>query len=144
DRRQLLSVLLLFCTIAVLIALADRAPMHLEKPFPSVQLREQELSYQDGVMQRTLPGPYVYRIYIPYTVAALNTVVPSASPVEIDFFLKILILILCQFSFYRYLRLFFSSFIALTGVFILDILVAFSLSSIQGPSMIETSDLLNM
>ena len=135
---------MLFCSIAVLLALTDRAPMHLEKRFPCVHLSADIPDFINGVMQSTSSGPYVYRIFIPYLVTGLHSVVPFWSLVDIDLFLKIFFLIICQVTFYYYLCNFFSSFVSLTGVLILDILLSFTFSSIVGPSIGENADLLNM
>ena len=144
SNRQTALLALLFISLAILLAIADRAPIHLEKRYPSALIKEEFTFYLDGVINKTLPGPFVYRVLIPYSVTALHSMAPVLSPMNVDLFLKIIILIVCQASFYLYSRLFLSPIASLAGVFILDCLVGFTLSSIQGPSIIETSDLLNM
>src|SRR5512143_361703 len=144
DRHRLGALVLVFCAVAMLTAIADRAPMHLEKRFPSATLRSDVTSYFEGVVQRTSPGPYVYRVLVPYGIAAVHSVMPALSPVDIDLGFKIVALVLCQFFFYVYLRLYFPPVLSLAGVLLLDVLVAFALSAIQGPSIIETSDIVNV
>ncbi len=144
EKQRLLIILLVFCSFAILLALADRAPIHLEKRFPGVQLSNYNIQYIDGIVQSSSSGPYVYRIFIPYLVKAIQAIVPSFSILDVDLLLKILFLILCQLSFYFYLRNFYSPIIALTGIFILDILLSFTFSSIIGPAIGENADLVNM
>ncbi len=144
EKQSLLLILLFFCSFAILLALADRAPVHLEKRFPCIQLSYDNVQYIDGILQSSSPGPYVYRIFIPYLVTVIQLIIPSFSILDIDLLLKILFLILCQLSFYFYLRNFYSSIVSLTGVFILDILLSFTFSSIIGPAIGENADLFNM
>jgi hypothetical protein len=137
-------IFILFCSIAFLLAIADRAPIHLEKNCPCIHFTEDMDNFIRGVTQSTSHGPYVYRIFIPYLVAGIHSVIPFLSYVNIDLLLKIFFLILCQVTFFYYLRNFFPEIISLTGVFILDILLSFTFSSILGPSIGENNDLLNM
>ncbi|MGB5847725.1 MAG: hypothetical protein WBH40_04495 [Ignavibacteriaceae bacterium] len=142
-KQKLAIIIMLFFAFAVLLALADRAPLHLEKHCPCVHLRADVTIYINGVTQLTSPGPHVYRIFLPYLVTGLHSIFSFLSLVDIDLFLKIFFLIICQLTFYYYLRNFFSILVSLTGVFILDILLSFTFSSIIGPSIGENADLLN-
>jgi len=144
NKPRLVIIVMLFCAIAVPLAIADRAPLHLEKYCPCVRLTTIMTLVVDGVNHSTAPGPFVYRVFIPYLAQGLHTVLPFLSLVNIDLVLKIFFLIICQFSFYYYLRIFFPSFVSLVGVFILDILLSFALSSIIGPSITENDDLMNL
>ena len=137
-------IFLLFVTLATLISVADRAPIHLENSQRELHLRKHLELYVEQVVHHTIPGPFVYRILMPYTIDAVAQLVPAFSPVTIDFALKISLLIVCQVSFFSYTRIFFSSFEAIAGVLWLDLLLGFSLSSIQGPSVIETADVFNL
>ena len=143
-KRQIILLAVLFCSIAFLLAIADRAPIHMEKRYPSAHVREEFTFYLDGIVQKTLPGPLVYRVLMPWTITGLQTIAPFMSPLDIDLMMKIFILVVCQASFYFYTRLFFPPFVSLAGVFLLDSLLGFALASIQGPSLIETSDLFNL
>jgi hypothetical protein len=142
--RQHLVLFILFAGIAVMICIIDRAPMHLQSHFPEVRIQEEFQEYLDGVVDRTLPGPYVYRIFVPHLIFSLHQSLPFVSALMWDFGLKILILIFCQLIFLNYLRSFFSGMAALAGVLWFDILIGVSLFHIQGPSVIETTDLMNV
>ena len=142
--KQLTILIFIFFSVAGLLAIADRAPYHLEKRFPESKISDDFTFYLDGVLNKTLPGPYIYRILIPYSVDFINKIIPAVSPVTIDLILKFMILFLCQLSFFFLMYMFFSAFKALSGVFLLDVLTGFSLSYFQGPSIPETADLLNM
>jgi len=133
---------MLFTGIAVLACLADRAPLDLESIYPDLGISQKFVYYWQGVVYRFFPGPYVYRVLIPYTYWALNNAT-HLSLLAIDLFVKILLLIACQYSLYRYLSGFFERTTALLGVFIFDSLLGYLLSFIKGPSMIETIDLMN-
>jgi hypothetical protein len=142
--RERLILLLVFAGTAVMVCLVDRSPMHLQSHFPEVRLQEDFQVYLEGVVNKTLPGPYVYRIWAPYLVFFLHERVPFISALVFDFLLKIFILVFCQFAFFSYLRHFFSGVAALAGVLWLDVLIWASLFHIQGPSLIETADLMNV
>lgn len=135
---------MLFSSFAVLLALADRAPMHLESRFTCVDLRTDVYTYVNGVTEATSAGPYVYRVFIPYLAYGINSILPFISLVNLDLLLKIFFLIVCQLTFYYYLRNFFPDMLSLMGVFLMDILLGFTFSSIIGPSIGENADLLNL
>lgn len=137
-------ILMLFISIALLLTIADRADLHLEKDCDCVHLRQNVESYVLGVTEQTASGPYVYRILIPYLVLGIQSFFSFLSMIEIDFLLKVFLLILCQLFFYFYLCSFFSPLISLSGVVILDVLLSFTFSSILGPSVVETADIFNL
>lgn len=144
SKQRLSIIIMLFISFAVLLALADRAPMHLENRFSCVDLRTDVIIYVNGVTEVTSSGPYVYRVFIPYLATGINSVLPFISLVNLDLLLKIFFLIVCQLTFFYYLRNFFSDMLSLMGVFVLDILLGFTFSSIIGPSIGENADLLNL
>ena len=121
-----ISLLLLFSSIAILIVLSDRAPIHVDKRIKDLDqknnsadkieqlFREPQSTqfeavspYINGVLNRTYPGPFVYRVLIPLIEKTINDLFISFSLSNIDFFLKIILLVICQLSFYFYLRFFF-------------------------------------
>jgi hypothetical protein len=136
-------LLFLFAGVAVMVCIIDRAPMHLQSRFPEVRIHAEFQEYLDGVVEQTLPGPYVYRIFVPYLIFILHKSLPLINMLRWDFGLQILILIFCQLVFFNYLRSFFSGMAAFAGVLWFDILIGVSLFHIQGPSVIETADLMN-
>ncbi|MBI4547703.1 MAG: hypothetical protein HY707_06980 [Ignavibacteriae bacterium] len=142
--QRWLFPLILFSSIAILLCIADRAPLHLKSRFPAVHLEKESYAYLDGVVNRTFPGPFVYRVLIPYTVHIAHSVFPLFDPLTIDFALKTIILMMCQVAFFLYLRNFFTDVHCLACVFLLDVLIGHSLAHFQGPSIIETVDLLNV
>ncbi|MCI0697048.1 hypothetical protein L0337_34205 [candidate division KSB1 bacterium] len=144
SNRRHLALLLIFAGAAVMICIIDRAPMHLQSRFPEVRIQGEFQEYLDGVVDQTLPGPYVYRIFVPYLIFSLHKSLPLINMLTWDFGLKILILVFCQLAFFNYLRSFFSGMAALAGVLWFDILIGVSLFHIQGPSVIETADLMNV
>ena len=158
-----ISLLLLFSSIAILIVLSDRAPIHVDKRIKDLDqknnsadkieqlFREPQSTqfeavspYINGVLNRTYPGPFVYRVLIPLIEKTINDLFISFSLSNIDFFLKIILLVICQLSFYFYLRFFFPLFIALAGVLLLDVYIGFTLSSLIGQTVVETMDLFNL
>lgn len=143
-RIRLSVILTLFISIALMLAIADRAHLHLEKDCECVQLRQNVESYVLGVTDQTTSGPYVYRILVPFLILGAQSVFSFISMVGIDFLLKVFLLILCQLFFYYYLRNFFSSLISISGVVILDVLLSFTFSSLLGPSVVETADIFNL
>lgn len=144
QNQKLVLILLIFISFAYLLAIADRAPLHLEKNCPCIHFKADVSSYINGIIHTTSPGPYVYRIFIPYLAIGLYNIVPSLSLVDIDLILKILFIFLSQLTLYLYLRNFFRPIYSLLGVFILDILLSFTFSSILGPSIGENADLFNL
>jgi len=144
DKKRLTIIIMLFFSIAVLLAVADRAPLHLEKQCSCVHFTTDVSDFIYGVTQSTAFGPYVYRVFIPYLASGLHYLMPFLTFIDIDFLLKIFFLIICQLIFYYYLQIFYSSFVSIVGVFILDILLGFTFSSILGPSIGENADLLNI
>jgi hypothetical protein len=142
--RQRLALLLIFAGAAAMVCIIDRSPLHLQSRFPEVRIHEEFQEYLSQVVDQTLPGPYVYRVFIPYLIFILHKSIPVINPLVWDFGLKILILLFCQLAFFNYLRSFFSGIAALAGVLWFDILIGVSLFHIQGPSLIETADLMNV
>jgi len=144
SKKRAVIILIIFFSISTLLAIAERSPLHLEKNCPCIHFRADVTSFINGVTQSTSPGPYVYRIFIPFLVAGLQSLFPFLSLIDLDLFLKIFFLFIGQITFYIYLRNFYSSFISLSGVFFLDILLSFTFSSIIGPSIGENADLFNL
>ena len=134
---------LLFVGVAFLTAIADRAPLHLETRFPQVQIDGEFYDYQNGVVEKTLPGPFVYRVLIPYLYKLVTEITDKFSLITFDFALKVLLLTACQLAFFQYLRQFFAKLVALAGVLWFGFLISYSLSYIPGPSVIETIDIFN-
>jgi len=131
---------LLFAGIAILVSLADRAPMDLESVFPDLNISQKFVYYWQGVIYRFFPGPYLYRILIPYSYWGINQIT-HLNLITIDLFPKVILLIACQYSLLRYLGNFFEKTAALLGVFLFDSLLGYFLSFIKGPSIIETIDI---
>ena len=128
--------------IAVLICLNDRDPIHRIESHE--RLEHNFYEYLDGVTNQTYPGPYVYRILVPTTLSFLHRMVPVLSPLNIDFVVKFLLLVLCQALFFAYQRLFFDPTKSFLGVALLDVLIGFALVQLEGPTLIETMDILNV
>ncbi|NUN68219.1 MAG: hypothetical protein HUU02_00740 [Bacteroidetes bacterium] len=142
--RQSTVLLLLFVSISFLLVIIDRSPVHLEKRAPAVAITEQSLAFYEGTLSGSLGGPYAYRVLVPYGISVFHALLPFAPVLVIDGIIKFFLLILCQWGLYRYLCLFFPRSAALFGVLYADILISFTLSSIAGPSITETADILNM
>lgn len=142
--RRHIAVMGLYFTFAFFIAVVDRAPIHLEKGYPFLEFTNNFTNYINAVVAGSYPGPYVYRILIPFVVTAVHNILPFVSTVDIDFLLKILILVACQLSFYYFLSNFYSRSVSYLAVFLLNAFLSISLSSIQGPTTIETADLFNV
>jgi len=128
--------------IAVLLSLSDRDPIHHKES--QERLEHNFYEYLDGVTNHTYPGPYVYRTLIPTSISFIHHVVPSVNAISVDFVFKIVLLFLCQIAFFSYQRLFFKSTESFFGVAILDVLLGFSLVQTEGPTLIETADILNL
>jgi len=71
SKQRLSIIIMLFSSFAVLLVLADRAPMHLENRFTCVDLRTDVYDYVSGVTEVTSSGPYVYRVLIPYLATGI-------------------------------------------------------------------------
>lgn len=142
-RKQIaFSLAFLWLGLAVVIALADRAPLHLQTLYPQAEIGSSFYDYIEGVVERTLPGPFVYRLLVPYAYTFTRHF--GFDLLLVDFAVKVGLLWLCQLVFFRYLRRFVPGLAAVAGVFLLDVLVAYSLSYISGPSAVETMDLVNL
>jgi hypothetical protein len=135
-------LLVLFSGIAALIALADRAPIAHESISEDIKVVENFIYYWQGVVYRFFPGPYVYRVLVPYLLLGLNKLT-SLDLLTLDFLLKVLFLIGCQYVLLFYMSNFLSRMEALLGVLLFDAVMGYSLSFIHGPSVIETIDLVN-
>lgn len=131
---------ILFASIATLICFSERTPIHRPE-FKTETIREFNL-YYNGVVSAALPGPYAYRILVPYAVYGIASVVP-VSPIDIDFVLKFFLLLFCQIIFHSFLRSYLGEWESFAGVLLLDLLLLFSLSYIHGPSVLETGDIAN-
>jgi hypothetical protein len=133
---------ILFAGIAGLACLADRALLDLESISPSLGISQKFVYYWQGVVFRFFPGPFVYRILVPYLYSALNNTT-HLSLLTIDLYVKVLLLIACQYALLDYLTRFFEGLPALLGVFIFDSLLGYLFSYVKGPSITETIDILN-
>lgn len=144
NKYSTFSLFLLFTAIAFLICIADRAPIHLDKEMAGLIFQKNFDNYLFGVVERNFPRPYVYRILVPFLVFGANKLLPFLTALTIDFIFKAFFLTCVQFSFFYYLKHFFSKIEAVAGVLFLDVLISYSLSSIQGPTLIETGDIFNL
>ncbi|MFN0157751.1 MAG: hypothetical protein ACKVRP_06725 [Bacteroidota bacterium] len=99
--------------------------------------------YYMGVVDGTLPGPYAYRLLLPQMVYRVGTIT-GVSPLTIDFAFKVILLFFSQLLFFGFMKRFVPEGWSFAAVFLLDVLIAFSLSYIEGPSVLETGDLANM
>ena len=138
------SLVVLFVCIAILLMIADRAPIHLDRRNPDPPISSDFTRHFDGVINGTIGGPYAYRVLVPWTTFAIHRVVPSVSNIDIDAALKTLVLFILQAAFFWSLRRYFQPWIALAGVLLLDVLIGYSLSYVLGPASGETTDLLNL
>jgi len=136
-------LLILFTGTAFVIALADRAPLDLDSISSEIRIADKFVYYWQGVVYGIFPGPYVYRIFVPYILLTINRIT-FLDLITIDFILKTIFLIAIQIGFFSYMRNFFSVIESLLGVFMLNTMLGFGLSFIKGPSIIETSDILNL
>ncbi len=139
-----LFTFVLFLSLALLICLADRAPVFLQSGLAAGSISARFESYLQGVLQHTIPAPYAQRILIPYLIRGVSLLAPSLTSITIDFILKSAILFLTQIVFWYYLRSFLNDLESLASVFLFDSYMAFILSHLQGPSAIETMDIFNV
>lgn len=142
--RVILVQVVLFGCLAGLLAIADRAPLHSDKRHPDVTIESDFYRYYNGVVERTLPGPYPYRVLVPGVIWILHGAAPFVSELTIDALFKVVLLWTIQIVFFQYVKRFLDPLPALAGVLWLDVLIGFSLAYVQGPSTSETMDLLNL
>ena len=148
--RATALLLFLMTGIAWCLAVADRNPIHLIEDISEYYGAEDDLfnqsfnEYIDGIVNGTNDTPLAYRPMVAYLIAGLHDTFQWVSRVNIDFFLKVVILVGCQLSFYRYMRGFMSEQLALAGVLLLDTYIGFALSYHVAPTALETQDLLNV
>lgn len=100
--------------------------------------------YQQGVVNHTIFGPLAYRILIPYLIDYTHSFLPGWNEKHIDLFLNIILILLVQGVFYRYLKLFFSSAVSLIGTIWLDLALMMSMTSFLGIHVYETTDVCNI
>ena len=141
-QQKYLLPLILAAGIAVLLSISDRDPIHHKES--SERLEHNFYECLEGVANHTYQGPYVYRILIPISITFINHVVPSVDGLTIDFAFTVIFLWLCQIAFFSYQRLFFKPTESFLGVVLLDVLLGCSLIQMQGPTLIETADILNL
>ena len=136
-QKESAILLLLFFPAAIWIAINDHAPMlwKVTHPFSDAVF---------GVVNQEFPGPLVYRIMLPYTVSFLHDLFPMISYVKFDFGIKVMILSGIQFSFFRFLRNFFTGELSLLGVLWLDLFIDYCLSFFLGSNIFESADLMNI
>lgn len=142
SQRKFIFPLILAAGIAVLLSLNDRDPIHHRES--SERLEHNFYEYLGGVANHTYLIPYVYRILIPTSITFIHHVAPSVDGLTIDFIFKVILLWLCQITFFYYQRFFFKPAESFLGVVLLDVLLGFSLVQMQGPTLIETTDILNL
>ncbi len=138
--KKNISLFILFASIAVLVCLSERTPVHRSE-FKTETIREFNF-YYEGVVAGTLPGPYFYRIFFPFMIHAIASVIPL-SPINVDFALKLLVFLISQWVFYALLRSHLGEWQSFAGVLLFNVLMMFSLSYIHGPSVLETGDIAN-
>jgi hypothetical protein len=138
------SITGLFFCIAVLLVIADRAPLHLDKGNPSRPIETDFYLHYHSVLDRTIGGPYAYRVLVPWVTALLHGIYPSFAEINIDAALKTLVLFLILLAFFLSQQRFFTPWIALAGTLWMSVLIGYSLAYVQGPASGETTDLLNL
>jgi hypothetical protein len=137
-------VALLFICIAALLMIADRAPLHLDRRNPSPPVISDFYRHYDSVLDGSIGSPYAYRLLVPWITAFAHRLFPSVTEIDIDAVLKVLILFCVQITFFWTQRRFYAPWIALAGVFWMDVLIGYSLAYVLGPASGETTDLLNL
>ena len=137
--RELLFVALFFTAVSVTLCLADRSSIHLDSAGAETEFE----SVLSSFAEQKVDGPFAYRVLVPYLEWWLVQY-SSISPLTIDFFLKALTLAACQWIFWLYLRRFFGRIESLLGVFILDLFIMASLSTVVGQWPSETAEILNI
>jgi len=142
--KQRLIEALLFLSFAFVILLNDRAPLHLQTWYPSVNFEATFHQYWQDVVTGNLPGPFAYRIAIPALYGKIAEWFGPPVLLSFDLGLKLIFLFLTQILFFNYLEKFFSRLVAFSGVGLLCFFTTWGLSFITGPSVIETIDLLNL
>jgi len=141
-QQKYLFPLVLAAGIAVLLSISDRDPIHHKES--SERLEHNFYECLEGIANHTYDAPYVYRILIPTSITFIHHIVPSVDGLTIDFAFTVIFLWLCQIAFFSYLRLFFKPTESFLGVVLLDVLLGCSLVQMQGPTLIETADILNL
>ncbi|CAN5480943.1 hypothetical protein BH11BAC1_BH11BAC1_28610 [soil metagenome] len=102
------------------------------------------MEYQQGVIVHSITGPLAYRILIPYTLQALSKFSPGQPLIEIVFYLNVLLMLLVQISFYKYLNNFVSISASFAGTMWLALIAMMGLGSFMGVHVYETTDLCNL
>ena len=100
--------------------------------------------YQNGVVDGSIGSPYAYRVLVPYILHLTGKGIPFVELMTLDLLLKIVLIMVLQYGFLAYLREFLSPWPALCGVLVLDLMVAYALTFVQGPSVLESTDVLNL
>lgn len=124
--------------MSLVICLVDRAPVH-ESP---AHIEAFEL-YLGEFSASRLPGPHIYRVFVPATIIFLSTQF-NLSALWIDFALKALSLILFQVVFFLYLRRFTGLVESCAGILALLVYIVSALSYSSGPAVFETTDIVNL
>ena len=100
--------------------------------------------YQQGVIDHSITGPLAYRVLMPFTIRLFSRAVPGLPEIEIDFYLNLLLVLLIQIAFFRYLKNFLPGASSLAGTLWLDLCILMGFASFMGMHVYETSDLCNL
>lgn len=144
DQSSKLLQWMIFLPLAFWICVVDWAPLELQLRYSQLHLDQEFLDYLNGVVQGTLPAPYIYRLMAPFTVHYLHQILPFVEPLWIDITLKFLLLLAIQKLAFEYFQIFVGRNYAFGGVIWLNLLLVFSLNHVIGVSLIETMDLFNL
>ena len=138
--RTALFFLILGC--AAWIVLGDRQIKNMPHQYDYFQ--NAFYNYQNGVVDGSIGSPYAYRVLIPFSLQWSSRLLPFLELMNLDLLLKCVLLIVLQYSFWFYLREFMAPWPALAGVLVMNLMVGYALTFVQGPSVLESTDLFNL
>lgn len=133
-----------FVLLAVLVAYADYFPHGLDDRFKEVELLSNNYKgLVNGVVDKSLGGPYIYRLFVPYVTYYLHDFF-HWKMLSIGFYLNILFSSL-SFSFmFLLVKKLMNPLYGLVGVLMLACYLFFTQAQFSGITGVETQDVVNV
>lgn len=139
--KHIITVFLVF--ISILISLANRAPLHLEKRLNTTQITQDFYEMYNGVLDGSIDSPYAYRIGVPYLINFLSSI-SGVSPLNLASILNGVFIFLSLIILFYYSRQYILEPHSYLVVIIFALYIVIVQSMMLGLLVIEIQDILNV
>jgi hypothetical protein len=139
-----LKSLFILSIVSLLIGLADRSPHHIEKRLGTNHLTNDFHLLYDGVIDKSIEGPYIYRQLVPQTVYFIEKKL-NVNPIEVSFVFNVIVIYFTLLFFYLFsIQFIKKKHYSILSIFIPIFYILHTQTLITGVNIIELQDILNV